>query len=69
MTGGDRIKGRLRDTLLNETMFRSPMPSPPLLGEPPAEIEISVGVAALRIRGVVDAKTLAAVLKALRVIA
>jgi transposase len=45
------------------------MPSPPLPVEPPAEIEISVGVATVRIRGAVDAKTLAAVLKALRVMA
>jgi transposase len=44
------------------------MPSPPLSAEPPAEIEISVGVATVRIRGAVDAKTLAAVLKALRVL-
>lgn len=43
------------------------MPSPPLPAEPPAEIEISVGVATVRIRGAVDAKTLAAVLRALRV--
>jgi transposase len=45
------------------------MPSPPLPVEPPAEIEISVGVATVRIRGAVDAKTLAAVLRALRVMA
>ncbi len=45
------------------------MPSPTLPVEPPAEIEISVGVATVRIRGAVDAKTLAAVLRALRVMA
>jgi len=45
------------------------MPSPPLPAKPPAEIEISVGVATVRLRGAVDAKTLAAVLKALRVMA
>jgi transposase len=45
------------------------MPSPAPPAEPPAEIEISVGVATVRIRGAVDAKTLAAVLKALRVLA
>lgn len=46
------------------------MPSPPPTpAEPPAEIEISVGVATVRIRGAVDARTLAAVLKALRVLA
>jgi transposase len=44
------------------------MPSPPP-AEPIAEIEISVGVATVRIRGAVDVKTLAAVLKALRVMA
>lgn len=33
---------------------------------PPAEIEISVGAATVRIRGAVDARTLTAVLKALR---
>lgn len=43
-----------------------PSPQP---AEPPAEIEISVGVVTVRIRGAVDAKTLAAVLKALRVLA
>ena len=45
------------------------MPSPPPPAEPPTEIEISVGVATVRIRGAVDAKALAAVLKALRVMA
>jgi transposase len=44
----------------------TPSPAP---AEPPAEIEISVGVATVRIWGAVDAKTLAAVLKALRVLA
>ena len=44
----------------------SPAPPPP--AKPPAEIEISVGVATVHIRGAVDAKTLAAVLKALRVL-
>jgi transposase len=48
-----------------------PVPSsaPPLSAKPPADIEISVGVATVRIRGAVDAKTLTAVLKALRVLA
>jgi transposase len=45
------------------------MPSPPLPDKPPAEIEIIVGVATVRLRGAVDAKTLAAVLRALRVMA
>ncbi len=42
-----------------------PSPAP---AEPPAEIEISVGTATVRIRGAVDGKTLSAVLKALRVL-
>jgi transposase len=46
-----------------------PSPEPTAPAEPPAEIEISVGVATVRIRGTADAKTLAAVLKALRVLA
>jgi transposase len=41
---------------------------PPAPAESPAEIEISVGGATVRIWGAVDAKTLAAVLKALRVL-
>lgn len=41
---------------------------PPAPIEPPAEIEISVGGATVRIRGAVDSKTLSAVLKALRVL-
>ena len=45
------------------------LPASPPSAEPPSEIEISVGVATVRIRGAVDAKTLAAVLKALRVLA
>jgi transposase len=45
------------------------MPSLPPTSAEPAEIEISVGVATVRIRGAVDTKTLAAVLKALRVLA
>ena len=43
-------------------MMAVPPPAPP---EPPAEIEISVGCATVRIRGAVDAKMLAAVLKAI----
>lgn len=47
-----------------------PPPAPsPVLPEAVAEIEISVGGATVRIRGAVDGKTLAAVLKALRVMA
>lgn len=42
---------------------------PSVPAEPPAAIEISVGTATVRIRGAVDGKTLAAVLKALRVLA
>ena len=44
------------------------LPASPPSAEPPSEIEISVGVATVHIRGAVDAKTLAAVLKALRVL-
>jgi transposase len=45
------------------------LPSPaPVLSVEPAVIEVSVGDATVRIRGAVDARTLAAVLKALRVL-
>ena len=44
------------------------IPPPPLAWQS-AEIEISVGIATVRIRGAVDTKTLAAVLKTLRVLA
>jgi transposase len=47
------------------SMTAAPPPAP----EPPAEIEISVGGATVRIRGAVDGRTLAAVLKAMRVLA
>ena len=43
--------------------------APSASAEPPAAIEISVGAATVRIRGAVDSRTLAAVLKALRVLA
>lgn len=47
-----------------------PPPAPsPAPAEAVAEIEISVGGATVRIRGAVDGRTLAAVLKALRVMA
>ena len=47
-----------------------PPPAPsPAPAEAVAEIEISVGGARVRIRGAVDGRTLAAVLKALRVMA
>jgi hypothetical protein len=39
-----------------------------VLSVEPAVIEVSVGEAMVRIRGAVDARTLAAVLKALRVL-
>jgi transposase len=42
---------------------------PSASAEPPAAIEISVGAATVRIRGAVDSRTLATVLKALRVLA
>jgi transposase len=41
----------------------------PASAEPPGEIEITVGAATVRIRGAVEAKMLASVLKALRVLA
>jgi transposase len=41
----------------------------PAYAEPPAAIEISVGAATVLIRGAVESRTLAAVLKALRVLA
>jgi len=45
------------------------LPSPaPVPSVEPAVIEVSVGEATVRIRGAVDARTLAAVLKALRVL-
>ena len=45
------------------------IPPPPVPAEPPAEIEICVGAATVRIWGAVDGRTLAAVLKAVRVLA
>lgn len=51
----------------------APVVTPPASSSVPTEavgeIEISVGAALVRIRGAVDSKTLAAVLKALRVMA
>lgn len=47
-------------------MMAAPPPAPV---EPAAEIEISVGGATVRIRGAVDGRTLASVLKAMRVLA
>ena len=44
-------------------------PLPPAPAEPQAAIEIIVGAATVRIRGAVDSRTLAAVVKALRVLA
>ena len=44
-------------------------PVPTLSPEPLAAIEISVGIATVRIRGAVDTRSLAAVLKALKVLA
>ncbi len=41
----------------------------PPVPEPSAEIEIIIGAATVRVRGAVDGKTLASVLKALRVLA
>ena len=47
----------------------APMSPPPPPAEPPAEIEIRVGCATVRIRGAVEGRTLATVLKALRALA
>ena len=47
-------------------IMAAPHPAPV---EPAAEIEISLGGATVRIRGAVDGRTLAAVLKAVRVLA
>jgi transposase len=44
-------------------------PVPTLPAEASAAIEISVGIATVRVRGAVDTRTLAAVLKALKVLA
>ena len=44
-------------------------PVPPITSAEPSSIEISIGAATVRVRGAVDAKTLALVLKALRVLA
>lgn len=44
----------------------APMSTPPPSAEPLAEIEIRVGGATVRIRGAVEVRTLATVLKALR---
>lgn len=44
------------------------IPPPPAPAAPPAEIEICVGSATVRIRGAVDGRTLAAVLKDVRVL-
>jgi transposase len=53
--------------VLDATQITSTSPSEP--AAPPAEIEISVGGATVRIRGAVDGKTLAVVLKAMRMLA
>lgn len=47
---------------------QSAQPAPAQIGDAPA-IEISIGTATVRIRGAADAKTLALVLKALKVLA
>jgi hypothetical protein len=50
-----------------ETAAPSQLPPPlPAAAAEPGTIEISVGATTIRIRGAVDAKTLAVVLKALR---
>jgi hypothetical protein len=44
-------------------------PVPPVSSAEPSSIEISIGTATVRIRGAADARTLALVLKALKVLA
>jgi transposase len=53
--------------VLDVTQITSTSPSEP--AAPPAEIEINVGGATVRIRGAVDGETLAVVLKAMRMLA
>lgn len=75
---------RLRDEAIHESKGQIPPAEPPMFApavvrvepvplpaavEALASIEIRVGTASVRIRGAVDSRTLAAVLKALRVLA
>lgn len=75
---------RFRDEAVDESKDKLAPAAPPMFApavvhvepamaaaavEAPASIEISVGTASVRIRGAVDSRTLAAVLKALRVLA
>ncbi|NJO23762.1 MAG: transposase [Sphingomonadales bacterium] len=52
-----------------ETTTNAVAPVPPVSSTEPSSIEISIGTATVRIRGAADAKTLALVLKALKVLA
>jgi transposase len=52
-----------------ETMPNAVAAGPPISSTEPYSIEISVGTATVRIRGAADARTLALVLKALKVLA
>jgi transposase len=52
-----------------ETMPNAVAAGPPISSTEPSSIEISVGTATVRIRGAADARTLALVLKALKVLA
>ena len=52
-----------------EATANAAAPGPPIPSTEPSSIEISIGTATVRIRGAADAKTLALVLKALKVLA
>jgi len=52
-----------------ETTPNTVAAGPPVSPAEPSSIEISIGTATVRIRGAADAKTLALVLKALKVLA
>jgi transposase len=52
-----------------EATTNAAAPAPPVSSTEPFSIEISLGTATVRIRGAADAKTLALVLKALKVLA
>jgi transposase len=52
-----------------ETTPNAVAPGPPISFTEPSSIEISIGTATVRIRGAADARTLALVLKALKVLA
>ena len=55
--------------VLIETASNVSVPVPPVSPTEPSSIEISIGTATVRIRGAADARTLALVLRALKVLA